>query len=1181
MVPVVVAVAGLLVSPAARAISVSEGADFSNSSGGAVTHALDMGANTFSGVVTTTADGRDYFKVTVPVGMRITQVSKTVTGGGFSGFASFNSETITGVGTAGFTGAFATPYPLPSGTYEGYVNADYSTGASWSMTVTVGAAPNYTVTTTATSITVSDDVGNGDTLAITQPSAGQIKFAASGRTFSVNGGALITGDSGNLSLAGVTSLSVNLGGGVDTVNLGAFAGAFPSFSLNPSGNDDTLNVNGDVTLASNRYFEVFNAATCNVAANCNVIASGTGDIYVDCTRNVTLETGASLETVNGELWVEANQQTSATAGNFTGVILNGAGTMLRSTGTGAVTVKGRGGNDSGGFQIGILVLGGAKILGGTTGVLNVTGTGGASTNFINRGLTVSGAGSAISSIGGAVNVLGTAGPVGSYYGIGVSVLSGEISAGGTGALTVEGVGTGAGGSGFNMGLELSGAGAKVATNGGNLTVIGTAGPGASFGIYLADQSALSTPAGGGNVILQADSIAVDGTSSATTLGPASRMTLQTSTSTARVDLGGADDNTGAPKVLGLTDAELDRITTPELVISSASFASLTISSPISPANAPNLTLNADAGTGSVKPAAGGTDVTLTGTLKLDGPLAVPVTGATADVDFPQLKVAGGVNLNGRSLSLADTTFAGSPYQTFTILDNNDSDAITGTFAGLPQDALMAWPGSATLMARISYTGGTGNDVVLTLVNPLEVTSVSNGTGPGSLREALSVASLLPGASTVTFAPYLSGQTITLAGQITINDTDGVTLDASNLAGGLILSGGNVTRHFTIPAGHQLTLKNLTLTGGNPGGSGGAVFNNGYFTAIRCAFSGNTSSFGGGAIATLDATAIMALDNCTLAENSAIFGGAVWHDQSVAILTQCSVVRNTGSSGTGGIVLGPGEGVFHNTLVADNIGTVDPDLGGLGANLTLFGGNLFSQHEGFYAAVLPPGAPNPGGDFVGTAATPVDARLAPLAAYGGPTQSCALRPGSPAIDRGMVVGGFDVTTDQRGFLRNLDGDSVPGAAPDIGAYEVGTVTNFTAWAWENVPSNDPAQHAPAIDFDGDGHTLLLEYAGQYSATLPDGGNPVAFTRNGAGTQATIGFPIRAGVFDIVYEIERSIDLAGTWTRVASYDNSNGFSPHAAGIAHLSTNGNGVIFTDTFIAGQPRIFYRMKVGAPALP
>ena len=59
-------------------------------------------------------------------------------------------------------------------------------------------------------------------------------------------------------------------------------------------------------------------------------------------------------------------------------------------------------------------------------------------------------------------------------------------------------------------------------------------------------------------------------------------------------------------------------------------------------------------------------------------------------------------------------------------------------------------------------------------------------------------------------------------------------------------------------------------------------------------------------------------------------------------------------------------------------------------------------------------------------------LAPLADNGGPTKTMALLPGSPAIDAAPVIPGLD--TDQRGFSRNRDGDSIAGAQPDIGAYE---------------------------------------------------------------------------------------------------------------------------------------------------
>ncbi len=67
---------------------------------------------------------------------------------------------------------------------------------------------------------------------------------------------------------------------------------------------------------------------------------------------------------------------------------------------------------------------------------------------------------------------------------------------------------------------------------------------------------------------------------------------------------------------------------------------------------------------------------------------------------------------------------------------------------------------------------------------------------------------------------------------------------------------------------------------------------------------------------------------------------------------------------------------------------------------------------------------------GTSDNPIDPRLAPLDFYGGPTQTLALLPDSPAIDAGdPTVLDTDPTTDQRGFPRVSNGRA------DIGAFEV--------------------------------------------------------------------------------------------------------------------------------------------------
>lgn len=78
---------------------------------------------------------------------------------------------------------------------------------------------------------------------------------------------------------------------------------------------------------------------------------------------------------------------------------------------------------------------------------------------------------------------------------------------------------------------------------------------------------------------------------------------------------------------------------------------------------------------------------------------------------PGLAVTGAVNLNGATLEFYDPEVnsfnLGLPV---TLIDNDGSDAVSGIFAGLPQGAKVVTPNGNYF---ISYTGGTGNDVVLT------------------------------------------------------------------------------------------------------------------------------------------------------------------------------------------------------------------------------------------------------------------------------------------------------------------------------------------------------------------------------------------------------------------------------------------------------------------------------------
>jgi autotransporter-associated beta strand protein len=91
--------------------------------------------------------------------------------------------------------------------------------------------------------------------------------------------------------------------------------------------------------------------------------------------------------------------------------------------------------------------------------------------------------------------------------------------------------------------------------------------------------------------------------------------------------------------------------------------------------------------------------------------AVTLRGTTAGTGYDLLSVTGTVNLAGATLNvnLAFTPALGSA---FVLILNDGTDAVVGTFAGLPQGATLVLNG---MTFQISYVGGTGNDVVLTRI----------------------------------------------------------------------------------------------------------------------------------------------------------------------------------------------------------------------------------------------------------------------------------------------------------------------------------------------------------------------------------------------------------------------------------------------------------------------------------
>ncbi|CCK25678.1 polymorphic outer membrane protein [Streptomyces davaonensis JCM 4913] len=235
--------------------------------------------------------------------------------------------------------------------------------------------------------------------------------------------------------------------------------------------------------------------------------------------------------------------------------------------------------------------------------------------------------------------------------------------------------------------------------------------------------------------------------------------------------------------------------------------------------------------------------------------------------------------------------------------------------------------------------------------------------------------------------------------------------------------------------HHLTLRRVAVTG-NSAGYGGGIFNvpDSHLDLIDSTVSRNTAGEAGGI--RFDDTGTVT--NSTIADNRVTnpgdrpgslggYGGGIdIRGTGTVQILNSTIARNSSSDGGGGINIAPayldslpaplpdlplGRMTLRNSIIAGN--TVDgaaADCKKAFATIASLGHNI-----------------NADGSCRLTAAGDLPSRdplLGPLTDNGGPTDTAALLPGSPALDAAADC----PDTDQRGIARPQ------GAACDIGAYE---------------------------------------------------------------------------------------------------------------------------------------------------
>ncbi len=316
--------------------------------------------------------------------------------------------------------------------------------------------------------------------------------------------------------------------------------------------------------------------------------------------------------------------------------------------------------------------------------------------------------------------------------------------------------------------------------------------------------------------------------------------------------------------------------------------------------------------------------------------------------------------------------------------------------------------------------------------------------------------------------FSTPQTITLSSTLILSETAGLVVIDGPGSGLLTISGGGTSGVFQVDNGATASISVLTISGGSTGyggglanygtatltdctisdnsaGDGGGVYNVGTATLTDCTISGNSAIGDGGGVhntGTVTLTACIfsgnsagyiaiggglynsgkaALADCTLSGNFAGLGGGGVVNFGTATLTACTLFGN--SAIAAGITTLPvvggldnsGTATLTDTIVAANSGS--PGASDIGGNTNVSGSYNLIGTGG--SAGLANGV---NGNIVLTSLT--DLGLTPLGNFGGPTQTFALLPGSPALGAGTAVSG--ITTDQRG--EPLD------SPPDIGAFQ---------------------------------------------------------------------------------------------------------------------------------------------------
>jgi CSLREA domain-containing protein len=364
--------------------------------------------------------------------------------------------------------------------------------------------------------------------------------------------------------------------------------------------------------------------------------------------------------------------------------------------------------------------------------------------------------------------------------------------------------------------------------------------------------------------------------------------------------------------------------------------------------------------------------------------------------------------------------------------------------------------------------------------------------------------------------------------------------------GLTLRNGYATDGGALHSTGPVTITGVAISGNEAAGAlgGGGIWLGGASLEIdRTTISGNVSHGRGGGLA-LDGVSATVVDS-TISGNISrdSSGGGIHHSAGTLALTHATLAFNEAREGGGGLS-GGADVHLQNTILAGNVEQLNPspadvNCGLFGIAITSSGRNLDSGDTCGLS---------PATNLIG-----VDPRLGPLADNGGPTDTHALLPDSPAIDAAPCLAG--VASDQRGDPRPR------GVACDIGAFELRAfAVTSTVDATDAAPGDGQCRTADGVctlraaiqetNALSGADTILLP-PGSYGLTIPGLFEDLAAAGDldvrdsldvaGAGAATTT---VDGGALDRVFHVHASASLRAAGLTVRN--GRTGEEAHGAGV-----------------------------------